>query len=326
MRRPRTPVERRSADRTGRPVWEGERTIVASAVKLTDVTKKFDSSKAVDAVSLAIESGTIYGLLGPNGAGKTTTIRMMLRIILPDSGEIEVFGNPLRDIHKDRIGYLPEERGLYRKMKVLDLLTFFGEVKSMRRRAARQAAADWLDRLGLAETAAKKVEELSKGMQQKVQFISTVLHEPELVILDEPFSGLDPVNVNLLKDIILEFNRKGHTIVFSTHVMDQVDRLCKEICLIHRGRNVLEGRLSEIKKRYGRNSVTMRFQGDGSFLRALPEVESVNDHGNEVFLRLKDGADPMGVLSAAGGRLAIQKFETAEPSIHDIFIELVSAG
>jgi ABC-2 type transport system ATP-binding protein len=299
---------------------------VAHAVRLTDVTKTFDSFKAVDGVSFAIESGTIYGLLGPNGAGKTTTIRMMLRIILPDSGEIEVFGSPLTGIHKDRIGYLPEERGLYRKMKVIDLLTFFGEIKSMRRKAARRAAAEWLERLGLSEVAAKKVEELSKGMQQKVQFVSTVLHEPELVVLDEPFSGLDPVNVNLLKDIILEFNRKGHTIIFSTHVMDQVDRLCREICLIHRGQNVLEGRLSDIKKRYGRNSVTMRFQGDGSFLLGLPEVESINDHGNEVFLRLRDGADPARVLSEAAGRLAVQKFEVAEPSINDIFIELVSAG
>jgi ABC-2 type transport system ATP-binding protein len=299
---------------------------VAYAVRLAQVTKQFDSFKAVDAVSFAIESGTIYGLLGPNGAGKTTTIRMMLRIILPDSGSVEVFGNPLRDIHKDRIGYLPEERGLYRKMKVIDLLAFFGEVKSMRRRAARAAAVEWLERLGLADTASKKVEELSKGMQQKVQFISTVLHEPELIVLDEPFSGLDPVNVNVLTDIILEFNRKGHTIVFSTHVMDQVDKLCKEICLIHKGRNVLEGRLSEIKKRYGHNSVTMRFQGDGSFLGELPEVESVHDHGNEVFLRLKEGADPMHIFSAAGGRLAVQKFEVAEPSINDIFIEMVSAG
>jgi len=251
---------------------------------------------------------------------------MMLRIILPDSGTIEVFGDALRDLDKDRIGYLPEERGLYRKMKVIDLLTFYGEIKSMRRRSARRAGMDWLERLGLSQVAANKVEELSKGMQQKVQFISTVMHEPDLVILDEPFSGLDPVNVNILKDIILEFNRKGHTVVFSTHMMDQVEKLCKEICLIDKGRNVLEGKLSDIKRRYGRNSVTMRFQGDGSFLRGLPEVEAVNDHGNEIFLRLKDGADPTRVLAAAAERLAIQKFEVAEPSIHDIFIEQVSSG
>jgi ABC-2 type transport system ATP-binding protein len=298
---------------------------VTTAVRLTDVTKKFDGHKAVDAISFAIERGTIYGLLGPNGAGKTTTIRMMLRIILPDSGSIEVFGEPLRDFHKDRIGYLPEERGLYRKMKVVDLLTFLGEIKSMRRADARRKTMEWLERLKLSDVATKKVEELSKGMQQKVQFIATLLHDPELVVLDEPFSGLDPVNVNVLKDIILEFNRKGHTIIFSTHVMDQVDKLCREICLIHKGRNVLEGKLSEIKNTYGRNTVTMRFQGDGSFLNELAGVETVNDHGNEVFVRLKDGADPREVLSAAAARLSVQKFEIAEPSIHDIFIERVSS-
>jgi ABC-2 type transport system ATP-binding protein len=299
---------------------------MAPAVKLTDVCKTFDSFKAVDSVSFAIEAGTIYGLLGPNGAGKTTTIRMVLGIILPDSGTVEVLGDPRHTRSNDRVGYLPEERGLYRKMKVIDLLTFFGEIKSMNRRAARRAAADWLDRLKLSDAAAKKVEELSKGMQQKVQFIATVIHEPELVILDEPFSGLDPVNVNVLMDIILEFNRKGHTVVFSTHMMEQVERLCKEICLIDKGRKILEGRLADIKRKYGHNSVTIRFQGDGSFLKDLPEVAGASDHGNEFFLRLKDGADPNRVLMAAGSRLEIQKFEVAEPSIHDIFIEQVSAG
>jgi len=298
---------------------------VATAVKLTGVTKVFDSFKAVDAISLEIERGTIYGFLGPNGAGKTTTIRMMLGIILPDAGSVELFGERLGAFHKDRIGYLPEERGLYRKMKVIDLLAFFGEIKSLRRIDARRKGMEWLERLNLSEVAVKKVEELSKGMQQKVQFISTVLHEPELVVLDEPFSGLDPVNVNVLTDIILEFNRKGHTVIFSTHVMDQVDRLCKEICLIHQGRNVLEGRLGDIKQKYGRNTVTMRFAGDGSFLERMPDVESVNNYGNEVFLRLKDGADTGRILREAAGRLDLQKFEIAEPSIHEIFIERVSS-
>ena len=305
---------------------EGDRSTVAPAVKLTEVSKTFDTFKAVDRVSFAIETGTIYGLLGPNGAGKTTTIRMILRIILPDSGTVEVLGDSLRSRSKDRIGYLPEERGLYRKMKVIDLLTFFGEIKSMSRRSARRAATDWLDRLKLSDVAVKKVEELSKGMQQKVQFIATVLHDPDLIILDEPFSGLDPVNVNVLMDIILEFNRKGHTVVFSTHMMEQVEKLCREICLIDKGRKVLEGKLADIKKQYGHNSVTIRFRGDGSFLKELPEVAGVNDYGNELFLRLKDGADPTRVLMAAGSRLEIQKFEVAEPSIHDIFIEQVSSG
>jgi ABC-2 type transport system ATP-binding protein len=297
---------------------------LSQAVILTGVCKQFDSFKAVDSVSLGIEQGTIYGLLGPNGAGKTTTIRMILRIILPDSGTVEVLGGAPGKVDKDKIGYLPEERGLYRRMKVIDLLTFLGEVKSMSRRDARKKAGAWLERVGLADAGQKKVEELSKGMQQKVQFVGTVLHDPDLVILDEPFSGLDPVNVNVLTDIILEFNRKGHTIVFSTHVMDQVEKLCREICLIDKGQKLLDGKLADIKKRYGHNTVTVRFHGDGSFLKTLPEVASASDHGNELFLRLKDGADPGRVLSAAAERLAVQKFEIAEPSIHDIFVEQVT--
>jgi ABC-2 type transport system ATP-binding protein len=294
------------------------------AIELTDVSKSFDSFKAVDGVTFAVEPGTIYGLLGPNGAGKTTTIRMVLRIILPDSGTIGVLGGALQDLRKDRIGYLPEERGLYRKMKVIDLLTFFGEIKSMGRRTARRAAMDWLERVKLSDVASKKIEELSKGMQQKVQFVSTVIHDPDLIILDEPFSGLDPVNVNVLMEIILDLNRKGRTIVFSTHMMDQVEKLCRAICLINKGAVVLEGKLSDIKRRYGRNSVTIRCRGDGSFIRELPEVQSMTDYGNELFVRLKDGADPGGVLQAAASRLEIQKYEVAEPSIHDIFIEQVS--
>jgi ABC-2 type transport system ATP-binding protein len=262
--------------------------------------------------------------LGPNGAGKTTTIRMMMRMIYPDSGSIEIFGDPLRMLNKDRIGYLPEERGLYRKMKVIDLLVFFGRIKSMSRDAARRAGLEWLERLGLAAWSHRKVEELSKGMQQKLQFIATVLHEPDLVILDEPFSGLDPVNVNVLMNIILEFHKSDHTVIFSTHVMDQVEKLCQEICLIDNGRKVLDGKLAEIKRRYGRNTVTMRFDGDGSFLERRPDVESASNYGNEVFLRLKENADPKAILRDANERLDVRKFEVAEPSIHDIFVDQVS--
>jgi ABC-2 type transport system ATP-binding protein len=298
----------------------------SSVVGLQGVTKAFELKRAVDELSFSVKRGSIFGLLGPNGAGKTTAIRMMMRIIYPDSGDIRIFGLPLKEVPKDRIGYLPEERGVYRKMKVADLLTFFGEIKSMRPAAARRAAMDWLSRLGLADCAAKKVEELSKGMQQKVQFIATIMHAPDLIILDEPFSGLDPVNTNLLTDIILEFHRGGHTIVFSTHVMEQVEKLCQEICLINQGRKVLEGRVGEVKKRYGHNTLTIRFEGDGSFLRDLPQVASVNEYGSELFLRLNDGADPNAVLQEAAGRLRIQKFEIAEPSIHDIFVEQVSGA
>jgi len=297
-----------------------------AVVRLADVTKQYDSFKAVDAISFSIGKGVIYGLLGPNGAGKTTTIRMIMRIIYPDSGEIELFGQPLRQANKDRIGYLPEERGMYRKMKVTDLLTYFGEIKSMNRKVARAKANEWLERLELKESASKKIEELSKGMQQKVQFIATVLHEPDLLIFDEPFSGLDPINLNLLMDIILEYHRKGHTIVFSTHMMDQVEKLCQEICLIDKGRKILEGKLADIKRSYGSNSITIRFEGDGGFLKDLPEVEGSNDYGNELFLRLRDGIDPKNVLRQAAERLSVQKFEVSEASIHDIFVDQVSGS
>ena len=297
-----------------------------SVVEISDIRKSFNGVHAVDGVSFSIPRGAIHGLLGPNGAGKTTTIRMLMRIILPDSGGIRVFGEKLQAADKSRIGYLPEERGLYKKMKVADLLTFFGIIKRMDRAEAREKALSWLDRLDLGDYAERKAEDLSKGMQQKLQFIATVLHEPDLLILDEPFSGLDPVNTNLLKDIILEYHQKGHTVIFSTHMMDQVEKLCESICLINKGKIVLSGTLSEVKSEYGQNGVTLRFKGDGSFLRDLPDVAGVNDYGNEVFLRLYPGADPARVLDEARSRLTLQKYEVAAPSIHDIFIEKVSGG
>jgi len=293
-------------------------------VDVSEVVKRYGDFTAVDRVSFSIPGGTIHGLLGPNGAGKTSVIRMMMNIILPDEGTIRVLGESLDRIATDRIGYLPEERGLYKKMKILDLLVFFGEIKGMARADARAKGMSWLERLDLAGHAEKTAEDLSKGMQQKVQFIATVLHEPELIILDEPFSGLDPVNVNVLKDIILDYHTRGHTVIFSTHMMDQVEKLCDTISLINRGRLVLDGELAEVKRRYGRNGVTLRFSGDGAFLKELPEVESMNDYGKEVFLRLKDKASPSRILEAANGRIDVQKFEVAEPSVHDIFIELVS--
>jgi ABC-2 type transport system ATP-binding protein len=237
-----------------------------------------------------------------------------------------VFGDSLDRVDKARIGYLPEERGLYKKMKVLDMLTFFGLIKRLDRNTARGRAAGWLERFALSDYAEKKVEELSKGMQQKVQFIITVIHEPELLILDEPFSGLDPVNTNLLKDIMLEYHHKGHTVIFSTHMMDQVEKLCENICMIDKGRIVLSGTLDEVKSEYGQNGVTLRFEGDGSFLTTLDSVASFNDYGNEVFLRLHPGADPAAVLDAARERLDIKKYEVAVPSIHDIFIEKASSN
>jgi len=297
-----------------------------NVVEADQIVKAYSGVKAVDGISFRVPTGAIYGLLGPNGAGKTTMIRMLMRILLPDSGNVRVFGDSLDSVDKARIGYLPEERGLYKKMKVLDMLTFFGLVRRMDRKTARGRAAGWLERLGLSDYAEKKVEELSKGMQQKVQFITTVIHEPELLILDEPFSGLDPVNTNLLKDIMLEYHHKGHTVIFSTHMMDQVEKLCENICMIDKGRIVLSGTLDEVKSEYGQNGVTLRFEGDGAFLTTLDSVASFNDSGHEVFLRLHPGADPAAVLDAARERLNIKKYEVAVPSIHDIFIEKASSN
>jgi ABC-2 type transport system ATP-binding protein len=293
-------------------------------VELDGVLKRYGDFSAVDRLTFSVPRGGIFGLLGPNGAGKTTAIRMVMRIIMPDEGSIRVLGAPLEQVETDRIGYLPEERGLYKKMKVIELLEFFGEIKSLKRSEARKRAGEWLERLALSDYANKTAEDLSKGMQQKIQFAATVIHEPELIILDEPFSGLDPVNANVLKDIMLDYHKRGHTLIFSTHMMEQVEKLCDEICLINRGRLVLEGKLADVKRRYGRNGVTLRFSGDGSFLAGLPEVESVNDYGNEVFLRLRENASPGRVLAAANERLEVTRFEVAEPSVHDIFIDLVS--
>jgi ABC-2 type transport system ATP-binding protein len=296
---------------------------MGTVVDLDGVAKSFDGHRAIDGLTLGVPQGSIFGLLGRNGAGKTTTIRMIMDIIRPDAGSIRVFGKPMDEPIKDRIGYLPEERGLYPKMRVLDMLQFQGTVKNLSPPDARSAAGRWLDRLELGDWKAKKVEELSKGMQQKAQFIAAVMAEPELLILDEPFSGMDPVNQDLLKDLILELNRKGCTIIFSTHVMDQAERLCREIALIDRGRAVLNGELGAIKQRFGSNAVEMEFSGDGSFLKELPFVDGVDEYGRYVEIRLRSDADPEEVLRASSGRLGIRRFEIMTPTLHNIFIRQV---
>ena len=294
-----------------------------SAVSLRNLVKTFGQHRAVDGVSLEIPRGHIYGLIGPNGAGKTTTIRMILDIIRPDSGEVVVLGTPAGDQVKDRVGYLPEERGLYRKTKVLEMLGYQGSLRGASPAAARKEASEWLDRLDLADWKGRKVEDLSKGMQQKVQFIGAVLGKPELLILDEPFSGLDPVNQNAFKDLMLELNRNGATIIFSTHQMDTAEKLCKEIALINKGKIVLNGSLSQIKSRFGKNSVMVEFDGDGSFLQGLPGVARVDDYGQYREVRLQDGADPQALLRAAVERVTVRRFEIMEPTLHNIFIEQV---
>lgn len=294
-------------------------------LELVNVTKRYDTVTAVDALSLRIEPGGIYGLLGPNGAGKTTTIRMIMGVIEPDEGEVRIFGEPFSERLKDSIGYLPEERGLYRKMKVLDHLVFLGEIKDVPAAVARERGRKWLERLDLADWADKTVEALSKGMQQKVQFISTVLHEPKLVLLDEPFTGLDPINTQLFKEIIEELQSDGRAVVLSTHVMEQVEKLCKWICLINKGKKILEGPLADIKMQFGRNVVTVRFSGDIERLGRFPGVEHIGTFGQELTVTLKAGTDTNGFLRHAVDSGRVEKFEIGEMSLHDIFIAKVTA-
>lgn len=296
----------------------------AGAVELSNIRKTYDHFVAVDSLSLRIQPGTVHGLLGPNGAGKTSTLRMLIGIIVPDSGEIRVFGEPLRRAHIQRMGYLPEERGLYRKMKVLDHLVFLAELKGLVRSEAAMRAQRWCERLDLAAWTGKKVEDLSKGMQQKVQFIGALLHEPDLIVMDEPFSGLDPANTVELKDALLELKKAGKTILLSTHRMDQAERLCDSICLINYGRAVLQGDLSRIKAGYGKRNVQIKYDGDSAFLREPRLVQSFNDYGNYVEVRLAPGADAQELLRLAGAHARLNKFEVEEPSLEEIFIDAVN--
>ncbi|MBN1165292.1 MAG: ATP-binding cassette domain-containing protein, partial [Candidatus Krumholzibacteriota bacterium] len=270
-----------------------------------------------------VEPGVIYGLLGPNGAGKTTTIRMIMGIIQPDEGQINIFNSPLSEKTKEKIGYLPEERGMYRKMKVLDQLVFLGEIKGMPKSRALEQSQKWVKRVELEEWQDKTVESLSKGMQQKIQFISTILHDPQLVILDEPFSGLDPINTQLLKDIIEEMKEEGKTVVLSTHLMDQVEKLCERICLINKGRKVLDGNLSDIKMRFSKNVISLKFAGDRRVLEGHPDVEKISEFGQELALTLREGSEPDGILRYALDRGRVERFEIGELSLHDIFIAQV---
>lgn len=293
------------------------------AVDLLHVCKSYDHFAAVDDLSLRIRPGSVYGLLGPNGAGKTSTIRMMIGITAPDSGEIRLFEEPFRRSHLARIGYLPEDRGLYRKMKLGEQLVFLAQLKGVAAREAANRATWWCDRLDLGAWMQKKVEELSKGMQQKAQFIAAMLHDPDLLVLDEPFSGLDPANVVALKDMLLESKNAGKTILFSTHRMDQVERLCDSICLIDHGKTVLEGELKQIKSSYGRNHVQLQYEGDSKFLDEPELVQSFNNYGNYVEVRLRPGADPQQLLRRAAVDARVSKFELVEPSLEEIFLEVV---
>ncbi|MBS3818514.1 ABC transporter ATP-binding protein [bacterium] len=293
------------------------------ALEVENVSKSFGSFLAVNDLSFSIPQGTIYGLLGPNGAGKTTTIRMVMNIIIPDQGFIHVLGQKMNEHMKEKVGYLPEDRGLYPKMKVEELLFFLSALKGLKRDEVGRRIDYWLDRFDLGEWKNKKVEELSRGMQQKIQFIVTVIHRPDLIILDEPFGGLDPVNTKLLKDIMLEMKKEGHTIIFSTHRMEQVEMICENICLINRAKKVLEGSLNQIKKQYGKNTLLLDYEGEGHFIHKLSGVEHIDDYGKFMEIRLADTRDPQNLLKELAEKVRINRFEVKQPSLNAIFIDKV---
>ena len=293
-------------------------------VQVENISKHFGEFKAVDDVSFNIEKGTVYGLLGPNGAGKTTTIRMIMDIIAPDSGRIVFSGKQLGRDYADQIGYLPEERGLYRKMKVKDVILFMAELRGMNRAGAFNEIDRWLQKMDLTEWENKKIEDLSKGMAQKIQFIATVIHKPELIILDEPFSGLDPINMTLLKDLMLELNADGATIILSTHIMEQAERLCEKICLINAGKIVLEGDLRDIKKSFGKNSVELEYSGNVDLIRNSRFVDGCNDFGQYVEVKLRSPEYHSALLrELVESSVEISRFELMEPTLHEIFVQSV---
>jgi ABC-2 type transport system ATP-binding protein len=298
---------------------------MACILELESATKAYDNFTAVDKLSFQIPEGEIFGLLGPNGAGKTSSIRMMIGITVPDSGAVRLFGKPLTRGLLERVGYLPEERGLYKRMSIMENLVFLARLKGVSGKEAARRAHGWLERLDLGRWTSAKVEELSKGMQQKVQFIAAVLHDPSFMILDEPFSGLDPGSSLQLKDVLLELKKQGKTILFSTHRMDAVERLCDSICLVNQGRSVLLGVLRQIKAGYGRSRVQLEYDGELPLLADRALVASYNDFGNYVELRLAPDADPQQLLALAMQSARVRRFEMVEPSLEEIFIETVES-
>ena len=306
------------------------------AIEIRNVTKRYEKHVAVRDLSLVVPRGSVYGLLGPNGAGKTSTIRMILNIIAPDEGTINIFGAPSAGTNVgDRIGYLPEERGLYRKMTVRRVLRFLAELKGVRRKEADRRIDEWLDRLGLRDEAkdwgAARVEALSRGMQQKVQFIGALVHEPELVILDEPFSGLDPINAQALKDTVVELKRQGRTVIFSTHLMDNAERMCDSVCIIAGGEKVVDGALADVKGNGARRHVAIALDGGSpgavaELLAASPSVAHVDDQNRFFEVELQPGADPQALLHAlVSAGVSLQRFELMQPSLHQIFLRRVGA-
>jgi len=291
-------------------------------LKLKNIRKEFDKKVAVDNLSLEVPEGLICGIIGPNGAGKTTTIRMIMNITMPDSGQVLIDGAPPKRDFKNRVGYLPEERGLYKKMTLKEIITYMAELKGCKFKNISEKADPWLEKLDLIDYKNRKVEELSKGMQQKLQFITTILHEPEMIILDEIFSGLDPLNMEKIKNIILDLKRSGKTILFSTHVMEQAEKLCDHICMISSGKKVIDGRLSDVKAKFGKNCIQVEMEGDGAFMSSLPGVKSISEFNNYIELNLENDTNTDNILKSIYDKVSIKRFEIVEPSLYDIFIDM----
>ncbi len=294
-----------------------------AVIHVENIKKTFGKNKAVNDVSFDVEKGRIFGLLGPNGAGKTTTIRMINNILMADEGTITINGEHVSPATQKMIGYMPEERGLYKKMKVGEQLLYLTQLKGMKPKAAKEAIHYWLERFEATDWYKKEVGELSKGMSQKIQFIATIAHDPDIYIFDEPFSGLDPINSETLKEIIIELKGNGKTILFSTHRMEQVEQMCDDICLFNNGKAVLQGKLREIKASFGENTINLEFEGDGSFLDKLSDVRINNRSTNFAEIRVLNGQSMQDILRLAMEHAEIHKFERVEPSLHEIFISTV---
>ncbi len=294
-----------------------------NVLEVKNLTKKFSGITAVDNASFSVSEGSVFGLIGRNGAGKTTTIRMMLNIYFPDEGEVLFKGSKIEQDFKDSVGYLPEERGLYKKMKVMDMLLFLAELKGKKGSDVNKSALQYLERFDLTDRKNSKVEDLSKGNQQKIQFISTVLHDPDFLIFDEPFSGMDPINTNLLKEIILEMKNKGKVVIFSTHLMEFAEKMCDSIAMIDKGKIILNGKLAEIKEKYASRNVSLNYQGNISFLNNHPIVERIENYGNTTGIKLKnDNSDQELLKLLIANNISIKKFNVDEISLHEIFVSL----
>jgi ABC-2 type transport system ATP-binding protein len=294
-----------------------------NALEVMNLTKTFNAITAVDDASFEVPEGCIFGLIGRNGAGKTTTLRLLMNIYLPDSGEIRLRGNPIGQEFRSKSGYLPEERGLYKRMKVMDTLLYFAEIKGKTGKEVQRRAEEYLERFDLLDRKTSKLEDLSKGNQQKIQFIITVLHDPDFIILDEPFSGMDPINTNLLKEIILEKKSQGKVILFSTHLMDFAEKMCDHIAMIDHGKIILKGSLRDIKSKYSQQNVSLEYSGDISFLNGHPIIEKISDFGNTTGIRVKSPNDIQVLLKLlVDNNVRVTKFSANEISLHEIFIEL----